>query len=279
MASLDFGKLGDIQKDFEASEAARAIMPGIPVLARLDGRGFHNFVKGLKRPFDERLSLCMKETTQHLLDKCNAKVAYTQSDEITLCWPNPEDEGTKLFFGGKFQKLCSVIAAMCSVRFNKCVELCLPDSYGEKEPLFDCRVWQVPNLKVAADNFLWREMDARKNSVSMAASTYLSHSELLGKSTKERITMLESKSIDWAAYPEFFKKGTYYRRTKRSRFLTHDELMVIPEAHRPVGPIERTEIVELTMPKAVSILNFADVLFNEEDSVLDTIESPTHEHS
>lgn len=36
---VDFETLGDIQKKYERVEAGRAVMPGIPVLVRLDGVG------------------------------------------------------------------------------------------------------------------------------------------------------------------------------------------------------------------------------------------------
>jgi tRNA(His) guanylyltransferase len=93
---IDFDKLGDVQKKFEQESAGAAIMPGIPVLARLDGRAFHSFVRGLNRPFDPSLSLCMRETAKFLVKETRPEVAYTQSDEITLAWLNPEDVETKI---------------------------------------------------------------------------------------------------------------------------------------------------------------------------------------
>jgi tRNA(His) 5'-end guanylyltransferase len=58
----------------------------VPVCCRIDGRAFSGFCKGLKRPFDERLSNLMAETTKHLVTQSGAKLGYTQSDEISLIW-------------------------------------------------------------------------------------------------------------------------------------------------------------------------------------------------
>ena len=48
--------LSDRMKQYEAAEAGRRLMPLLPALARLGGRAFHSFVRGLARPFDQRRS-------------------------------------------------------------------------------------------------------------------------------------------------------------------------------------------------------------------------------
>src|SRR5215212_3282844 len=95
--------LGDRMKRYESAEAGRRLMPLLPAVARLDGRAFHAFVKGLTRPFDERLSRLMIETV--------ASVGYTQSDEITLAWVPAGTDG-QVFFDGRVQKMNSVLAAL-----------------------------------------------------------------------------------------------------------------------------------------------------------------------
>ena len=47
---------GDRMKVYEMAEAGRRLMPLLPAVARLDGKGFSGFTRGLARPFDERLS-------------------------------------------------------------------------------------------------------------------------------------------------------------------------------------------------------------------------------
>ena len=57
----------------------------IPVMIRVDGRSFHTFTKGFKRPFDDILIKSMQETMKYMCENIQGCVlGYTQSDEITL---------------------------------------------------------------------------------------------------------------------------------------------------------------------------------------------------
>lgn len=75
------------------------------------------------------------------------------------------------------------------------------------KPVFDCRVWQVPSKEEAINNFMWRELDAKKNSISMSARTYYSHDELHGKTADEMQEMLWQKGVNWNNYPNFSSDG------------------------------------------------------------------------
>ena len=56
--------LGDRCKGYEVVEADRRAMRGLPLLARLDGRAFHTFTRGMRRPYEPGMSLAMIETTR-----------------------------------------------------------------------------------------------------------------------------------------------------------------------------------------------------------------------
>ena len=130
--------LGDRMKVFEQAEAGRRFLPLLPVVARLDGRGFSSFTRGLQRPFDSRMSDLMIETTKALVDETVAVCGYTQSDEITLAWYS-DDYRSQIFFDGKIQKMVSTLAAIASVTFNKLLPQFLPEKVTAA-PTFDCRV-------------------------------------------------------------------------------------------------------------------------------------------
>ena len=52
---------------------------------RLDGKAFHTFTKGFERPYDMNLINAMDYTTKMLCENIQgARVAYTQSDEISI---------------------------------------------------------------------------------------------------------------------------------------------------------------------------------------------------
>jgi tRNA(His) 5'-end guanylyltransferase len=130
-------------------------------------------------------------------------------------------------------------------------------------PVFDCRIFQLPNRTEAANAFVWREKDATKNAVSMAARTLYSHKELLGKGSSQMQEMIFQKGINFNDYPAFFKRGTFVRRISEQRTLTLEELATIPEKHRPVPdqPVTRSSIIEIEMPVFTKVLNREAVIF------------------
>ena len=260
--------LADRMKRYEGAEAGRRLMPLAPALARLDGRAFHSFVRGLARPFDERLSALMLDTATFLVRETNAAVGYTQSDEITLAWV-ADGFDSQIFFDGRIQKMCSTLAALCSARFNRELPARLPAEYAARLPVFDCRVWNVPTAEEAANTFVWRELDAAKNSLSMAARAHYGHAELHNKSGGELHEMLWRKGINWNDYPAFFKRGTYVRRRTVSRPFAAAELAALPPKHaartNPALVVERSEWVPLELPPLTKVANRAGVLFRGEE--------------
>lgn len=170
---------GDRMKLYEGAESDRRLMPLLPAITRLDGKGFSKFTRGLERPFDLRMSELMTETTAFLVKLTNAVCGYTQSDEITLAWHSSDYE-SQIWFDGRIQKMTSILAAKASVFFNRRLDKFLPEKEARIQeadsgdgPVFDCRVWNVPNLEEGANAFLWREQDAVKNSVSITTATMI----------------------------------------------------------------------------------------------------------
>lgn len=66
---------------------------------------------------------CMRQTALLLCKNIeNAKLAYTQSDEISLLLTDFDNEKTEPWFGNNLQKLASVSASMATLYFNKIFE-------------------------------------------------------------------------------------------------------------------------------------------------------------
>lgn len=253
--------LGDRMKSYEAAESSRHLMPLLPICVRIDGRSFSRWTRDLNRPYDEGLVQCMIETTRFLVEESNAAIGYTQSDEISLVLLQTSFH-SQPFFNGKVQKLASVLASAATAKFQEQVAIHLPQKVGQLA-MFDCRVWNVPSLEEAANALLWRELDATRNSIQSAAHAQYSHKELDQKSQSEMQELLFQKGINWNDYPNFFKRGTYIRRSKIRRELTQKEREAIPEPHRPpVGEqVERTTIQALELPPLRKITNRKEVLF------------------
>jgi tRNA(His) 5'-end guanylyltransferase len=113
-------------------------------------------------------------------------------------------------------------------------------------PMFDCRVWVVPNLTEAANSVLWRVQDAIRNSISMAAQAHFPHRELQGRDQDTMLAMLADKGVHWDKYPDFFKWGYLIRRHKVLRPFSPGEIEALPPQHHarrdPSLVIERTEV-------------------------------------
>lgn len=58
----------------------------VPVIIRLDGKAFHTFTKGMKKPFDRLLMTTMQETMKSLCENIQGCVfGYTYSGADGLC--------------------------------------------------------------------------------------------------------------------------------------------------------------------------------------------------
>lgn len=241
---------GDRMKFYEKNNVVNIFPKGVPVVARIDGRCFSKFTKGMDRPFDTIMSNCMKATTKHLVEETGSVVGYTQSDEITLVW-YCDDPKSEMWFGGKMQKMVSQLSAQSTLKFYQEVMeyVWFRDIYGPRNPTFDARVWFVPSKEEAVNSLLWREKDAVKNSISMAASCYYSSKDLHKKGAKEQQEMLHQKGVNWNDYPTHFKRGTYFKREKTLRKFNPTELSNLPEKHQarlnPELEFWRSDVKEL----------------------------------
>lgn len=259
--------LGNRMKLLEGRESARCLMPLLPALARIDGRSFHSFTRGMARPFDATLSACMVETTARLVVDTGALLGYTQSDEITLLWCQ-NDAREQMWFGGRIQKMVSQLAAQATLIFYTLVVERMPQ-YARRMPTFDARVWNVPTRAEAVNVLVWRELDAVKNSISMAASEYYSHKELTGKSGSQKQDMLHAKGVNWNDYPASLKRGTYVqRRVIAGRGFTPEEIDKLPPKHNArVNPdlvVRRNVVSIVDMPPLLTVVNREAVLFDGE---------------
>lgn len=252
---MDNDSLGNRMKAYEMEIAGRKLLPLIPIMVRLDGRGFSRFTKGLKRPYDEKMSQLMVETTGYLVKETVANCGYTQSDEITLTYYN-KNFLAEPFFGGRIQKIESTLASMATAYFMNKVEGYLGKEYKDRLPHFDCRAWNVPNIEEGANAFLWRELDATKNAISMAASHYYSHSELMNKNGSDKQEMLFKKGINFNDYPSFFKRGSYIKR----------KLVNVSEDESK--EVIRTKITRVELPPLNKIINRARFIYFGDEPLL-----------
>lgn len=245
MTDVRIDTLGNELKAQERAEAGRKLVSDQPIMVRLDGKAFHTYTKGLKRPFDENLSHAMRDTTAWLVEQTHAKIGYTQSDEITLVFFGEGAALEQAMFDGKVQKLTSVLASMCTAKFNQLAQTNIPEK-KDTFAYFDARVWNVPDMETVAKVFFWREEDAVKNSITMAASAIYSHKQLHGIGSQEKIKMMADKGVDYYAYPAFFQRGSYFGRSLRFEEISDEH-----KAFQKNGDTHylRSHITELVFPR------------------------------
>lgn len=257
--------LGDRMKAYEGQETHARFLPHVPIIARIDGRCFSKFTKRMDRPFDQRFSRVMRAVTSRLVQASGAGIGYTQSDEISLCFYNPTPGGD-IFFGGRKFKMTAQLAALATAYFHiECNKAQLGAQVEERVPTFDARVFQVPNLMEGVNAFLWRQLDCRKNAISMIGRAFFSHKELLNKNGRDILEMLATKGVVLSQYPWQSTEGTFVQRQITNRFLTEAELAKIPEEHRPHGPVLRADYNEVQLPLLSELENATDVVFSGAD--------------
>jgi len=218
-------KFDDLDAQMRVYETASdyCVLPGIYIVARLDGRNFTTLTKEkakFEAPFDIRFRDMMIETAKHLMN-CGFKViyAYTESDEISLLFDIDID-----LFGRKERKFNSILAGEASAKFS----LLLNDIV-----VFDCRICQLPNKKTAADYFRWRNEDAHRNALSahcywMLRKENYSKKEatkfIERKTTAEKNELLFTHGINFNDLPNWQKRGVgiYWVKTPKTGFNPKD---------------------------------------------------------
>ena len=226
-------ELGKRMKEYYEQVPKYRLMRRTPVAIRIDGKAFHTFTHGFKKPFDEILGKTMRETMKYLCENIQGcGLGYTQSDEITLILIDYQTFNTSAWFDYEIQKICSIAASMATLAFNKFFSLNIANSfdieyihmYGPQTPedeyaitlmkaetkgaMFDARCFNIPKEEVT-NLIYWRQLDATRNSIQMVGQANFSHKELQNKSCNDIQDMLMTqKGINWNDFPTHLKRGS-----------------------------------------------------------------------
>lgn len=211
--------LASRMKSYEAPSDI-SLPPNSPIILRLDGHTFHRFTSSFARPFDQRIHAAMIGTTKDLLAYFSqATVAYTQSDEITLVFPSGVHS-----FNQRVQKLGSLSASYCSVRFNLHLTASLseiPEPKVDEKVLgtahFDARLFAVPSVEEALNCLIWRcRNDAVRNAISSFARTMYSREEMHGKKAGQLLDMMKTEKgvVFEESVPKWAIEGCLVKKEK-----------------------------------------------------------------
>jgi tRNA(His) guanylyltransferase len=219
-------QLGDRMKSFYEDRFRTKLPRRAYTIIRVDGKAFHTYTKGLNRPFDEGLIEDMNLTAAFLCKNImGAKLAYVQSDEISILITDFDTQDTQAWFDYNIQKMTSIAASLATSEFNRLrierqfsvhmidetgrahYSLNLEEMKSIKMAQFDARVFQIPS-RIEVENYLiWRQQDAVRNSISSVAQSLYSHKELNGVKTNEMQEMIFQKGINWNDYDFRKKRG------------------------------------------------------------------------
>lgn len=219
----------EIKKEFEYP-AEVYLDKNMPVIVRIDGRAFHTFTRGFKKPFDKIFRETMQETMLRLCESIeNCVFGYEQSDEITLVLVKNDNELAEPWFNNRVKKIVSNAASMATLYFNKILAkktseladehfeawnvaadeekyLHTLERAVEMGAIFSVTCFSIPDDRVF-DAIYARQLDAIKNSISSTGRTFFKQSELHKKSSKEVLEMLEARGVDWTQFPIENQRG------------------------------------------------------------------------
>src|SRR5215475_14281309 len=122
-----------IKRDYE--DALRLYVPRrTHVVVRIDGRAFHQFTRGLERPYCRRLADALDAAAVRLAgEMIGCRFAYGQSDEYSFVLTDTDPPDAALWFDGNVQKIVSVSASIFTGAFNTAFN-------GDEVAAFDCRL-------------------------------------------------------------------------------------------------------------------------------------------
>jgi tRNA(His) 5'-end guanylyltransferase len=203
---MKFDELDGTMRVYETAHD-HCVLPGLYMVARLDGRGFTRLTKEVHRfdaPFDERFRDMMLTTTEYLMIGCgfNVTYGYVQSDEISLLFALEENS-----FGRKLRKLHSVLAGEASAKFSHLLGAVA---------VFDCRISQLPSVALVVDYFRWRNEDAHRNALNAHGYWLLrkqgktvgeATAAMAGLSTAAKNELLFQNGVNFNDLPLWQKRG------------------------------------------------------------------------
>ncbi|WP_343566507.1 tRNA(His) guanylyltransferase Thg1 family protein [Sphingobacterium sp.] len=255
-------KFDDLDKKLRIYETYqdRQVLPGMYMVARIDGRNFTKLTKethAFQAPFDEKFRDMMVETVKHLIC-CGFNIIYgfTESDEISLLFHLQENT-----FGRKTRKLISILAGEASAKFSSML--------GDVAA-FDCRISELPNASLVEDYFRWRNEDAHRNALNAHCYWNLRQNGLNKNEATKRIEglsvsmkneLLHSYGINFNELPNWQKRGIgiYWKKVKSTG--------INPLSNEKVEVVRRQLAVDMDLPIGYSYNRYIAELIQKNEAL------------
>jgi tRNA(His) guanylyltransferase len=234
---MDKTSLGDRMKGYESVPSIK-LMRRNPVIMRLDGKAFHTYTNRAvfkdEGAFSTVLRTIFREATQATIKQIQgARLAYMQSDEVSILITDWKNLNTDAWFKYGAQKMVSVASSIFTYYFNESALRHLHNGIPGSvvvPALFDARVFGMPFEEVN-NYFVWRQQDATRNSIQMLGRSHFSHKQMDRKSTIEVKDMLINHAdTNWNDIPTEFKRGSCvasgYNENDRLEFVYDSEVPI-----------------------------------------------------
>lgn len=230
MSKSDRTTLGDRMKQYEAVTDYKLYIR-TPIIVRVDGRAFHTLTSFMDKPYDNRFTALMDNAAAHLMrDLSSARLAFVQSDEISVVLCPYTNYDTEAPFSARIQKITSVAASTATEAFIMGVMAKLLKLIDKNEMqwylnciqnsmTFDCRCFNLQQDEVL-NYLIWRQRDSQRNAILSVGQYYLGQDGINGLKSPEIIEKLDKEGIDYAwAIPDWVRNGRCCFKGEDGKFL------------------------------------------------------------
>lgn len=191
------------------------IMPKLPLIICVNGKGFSNLTNLLDKPYDHKFAECMLSTMLRLATEVEGAIfSYQFNDEIVIISRNDQGDATNPWFGNRLQKICSVASSYASTHFHDCSSAINLNLMGD--PIFTSQVFAAPTIAEAINVLVYKQQQNFLVSLQLACFYELlkkydktTIKEMLaGLSSDEKISLLKQEcEVDFNNYPQAFRRG------------------------------------------------------------------------
>lgn len=215
--------IGERFKHYEETlSSSTELSPYLPIVARVDGRGFSKFLSKAEKPYDRGVRNIFDKTMFEVLKEMNINTAfaYGQSDEVSFVFNflkvNEDDAGKKEYvihdwMNFRRDKFNSLISSFFTAYFNSINSSEYGYIRGTKNKLgfFDCRTFNLTWDEL--NNYLiWRQQDTLRNAIQSKGRYSFGHKKMMNLKNSDVIDKLR-KELDIDFYkdiPDWTYRGT-----------------------------------------------------------------------
>ena len=194
------------------------LLPRIPVVIKVGGRGFKAITRSLDRPFDIKLINVFKNTLLNTIQNIDGAIfGFQYSDSFIFILRNDRSFEDVPWYQNKVQEIVGIVSSMISVNFFK--NLILEDDISglEGDAIFYAKIFALPSLNEVVNYLIWNQQLCMGDAIFRAAQAEVTNqygkSEafkiLNNKKLDEKLDILQEKcQIEYETYyPATFRHG------------------------------------------------------------------------